>query len=146
MSLKASYRQLAGGVVALLVLASPVLAGQLPIEPDPTRWRQTRSIIDFMKTYGQPDSIEGVRNLRIYHWKRIASVAFSDGETVSHQEFACDVRVKVAVDGPILQVKADVANPGALAIASAGGFGTSCARTFGLKSSNGSRSAERMKR
>ena len=136
---------LAGAI--LLLLTSSALAGQLPVDRDSINWRKTRGIIDFMRLYGHPDSVEGNERLRIYHWKRIATMAFSDDDGVeSYQKFECEVTAKVAVGGPILQVKADVANAGALAIASVGGFGSDCAKTFGFRNTRRPVAPERMRR
>lgn len=136
---------LAGAI--LLLLASPASAGQLPIEPDSIDWKQMRSMMDFMRVYGQPDSVEERRGARFFRWKRVATLGFSDDDGVeSLQKFECEVTAKFAGSGSILDVRTDVASVGALAIASAGGFGPGCAKSFGLKNSRRAVAAERMKR
>ncbi|WP_147250248.1 hypothetical protein [Bradyrhizobium sp. MOS003] len=130
-----------------LLLTLPVSAGQLPPESDAVSWRKTRKIIDFMRIYGPPDTANGQKMVQTYHWKRVVTLGFSGAEGGETKEsFTCEVIAKVAAGGSILQVKADVANPGALAIASIGGFGPSCEKAFGLKSTTRSVSSKRMRR
>lgn len=143
---QASFRLMRAGAL-LLPLASVASAGQLPVNPDSVSWRQTRKIVDFMHLYGQPDAVDGSKRVRFYRWKRIAVMAFSsEGGVESHWKFECAVTAKVAVAGPILQVKADVADAGALAIASVGGFGRDCSKTFGFGHTEHAVAAERMRR
>ena len=133
--------------VILLLLTSSASTGQPAAGPDSINWKQMRSIVDLMRVYGQPDSVEERRGVRLYRWKGIVTLGFSDDDGVeSLQKFECEVTAKFAVGGPILEVRTDVANVGALAIASAGGFGPGCAKTFGMKNSRRAVAAKRMKR
>lgn len=130
-----------------LVLTFPVSAGQLPIDLDSINWRKTRKIVDFMRIYGPPDAAKEQKRVQIYHWKRVVTLGFSNAEDGENKRiFTCEVTAKVAAGGSILQVKADVANPGALAIASVGGFGPSCEKTFGYRSTIRSVASRRMRR
>jgi hypothetical protein len=143
---QASFPFLRASAVVLL-LTCPASAGQMPVDPASINWRQTRKVVDFMRIYGHPDSIEGQERVRFYRWKRVATMVFSDENgTGSPQNFECEVTVEVAVEGPILRVKANVANAGALAIASAGGFGQGCEKTFGFRRTKRPVVTERMKR
>lgn len=136
---------LAGAI--LLLLASSASSGQLAIEPDSIDWKQMRSVADFMRVFGQPDSFAERQGTRVYSWKRTVTMGFSDDDGVeSREKFECEMTAKFAGSGPVLEVRSDVANVGALAIASAGGFGPGCARTFGMKNSRRAVAAERMKR